>query len=121
MSLQQRAIDMSAKMNAQFAAGDSAFLVWNWDLETLGPCSYNTGPTDSSLLPLVASQSDRRLTRASRLRTPLRSWGKEEGEGTEEQVQARLPRMGRGRLRLLVAHLTHFSGPFAATLTIPAS
>jgi hypothetical protein len=49
MSMQQRAIDMSAKMNAQFAAGDSAFLVWNWDLDTLGSCTYDTGPTDNSL------------------------------------------------------------------------
>ena len=55
MSLQQRAIDMSAKINAQFSAGDSAFLVWNWLTDPLGPCSYNTGPTDSSLLAAVAS------------------------------------------------------------------
>ena len=44
-------------MSAQFAVGDSGFLIWNWDLETLGPCSDNTGPTDSSLLPLVASEA----------------------------------------------------------------
>ena len=54
-SLQQRANDMTAKMSAQFAAGDSAFLVWNWLLDPLGPCSYNTGPTDSSLLNAIAS------------------------------------------------------------------
>ena len=54
-SLQRRANDMSVKMTAQFAAGDSAFLVWNWLLDPLGPCSYNTGPSDSSLLGVVAS------------------------------------------------------------------
>ena len=47
--------DMAAKMSAQFAAGDSAFLVWDWLPDPLGPCSYNTGPTDSSLLNAVAS------------------------------------------------------------------
>jgi hypothetical protein len=55
ISLQQRALDMSTKMSAQFAAGDSAFLVWNWDLDTIGPCSDNTGPGDSSLLAAMAS------------------------------------------------------------------
>jgi mannan endo-1,4-beta-mannosidase len=55
MSLQQRAQDMAAKMSAQFAAGDSAFLVWSWLLDPLGPCSYNTGPTDSSLSGVVSS------------------------------------------------------------------
>ena len=50
MSLQQRALAMSAKMAAQFAAGDSAFLVWDWLTDPLGPCSYNSGPRDSPLL-----------------------------------------------------------------------
>ena len=54
-SLQQRANDMSAKMSAQFGAGDSAFLVWNWVLDPLGSCNYNTGPIDSSLLNTIAS------------------------------------------------------------------
>ncbi len=54
-SLQQRANDMAAKMSAQFAEGDSAFLVWDWLLDPLGPCSYNTGPSDSSLLNAIAS------------------------------------------------------------------
>jgi len=54
-SLQQRANDMAAKMSAQFAAGDSAFLVWNWVPDPLGPCNYNTGPADSSLLNAIAS------------------------------------------------------------------
>ena len=49
-SLQQRASDMAAKMSAQFAAGDSAFLVWDWITDPLGGCSTNTGPTDTSLL-----------------------------------------------------------------------
>jgi hypothetical protein len=55
MSLQQRATDMSEKMTAQFAAGNSAFLVWDWILDALGPCSYNTGPGDGSLLGALAS------------------------------------------------------------------
>jgi mannan endo-1,4-beta-mannosidase len=54
-SLPQRASDLSAKMSAQFAAGDSALLVWNWELETLGPCSYDTGPGDTSLSSALAS------------------------------------------------------------------
>jgi hypothetical protein len=54
-SLQQRASDMTAKMNAQFAAGDSAFLVWDWIYDPIGACSYNTGPADSSLLSAVTS------------------------------------------------------------------
>jgi mannan endo-1,4-beta-mannosidase len=45
-SLGQRATDMAAKMNAQFALGSSAFLVWDWVLDSLGPCSYNTGSDD---------------------------------------------------------------------------
>ena len=55
VSLQQRAQDMAAKMSAQFADGDSAFLVWNWLTDPLGPCNYNTGPSDSSLLNAIAS------------------------------------------------------------------
>ena len=54
-SLQQRALDMSAKMAVQFAAGDSAFLVWDWLTDPLGPCSSNTGPSDGSLLRAIAS------------------------------------------------------------------
>ena len=54
-SLQQRALDINAKMTAQFAAGDSAFLVWDWTLDPLGSCSYNTGPSDGSLLGALAS------------------------------------------------------------------
>jgi mannan endo-1,4-beta-mannosidase len=54
-SLQQRAADMSAKMTAQFADGDGAFLVWDWVVDPLGPCSYNTGPGDSALLSALES------------------------------------------------------------------
>jgi hypothetical protein len=54
-SLQQRAIDMSAKMSAQFEQGDSAFLVWDWITDPLGPCSPNTGTGDNALLGLIAS------------------------------------------------------------------
>jgi hypothetical protein len=46
VSLAQRASDDAAKMQAQFAGGSSAFIVWNWSLDALGPCSYNTGPGD---------------------------------------------------------------------------
>jgi hypothetical protein len=52
-TLDQRALDMESKMQAQFAAGSSAFLVWNWVLDPLGACSYNTGPGD----PLMAMLS----------------------------------------------------------------
>jgi mannan endo-1,4-beta-mannosidase len=45
----QRSIEMAAKMSAQFAAGSSAFLVWDWGLEPVGPCTYNTGPGDPFL------------------------------------------------------------------------
>ncbi len=55
VSYQERASDMAAKMTAQFAAGDSAFLVWNWVLDPLGACNYNTGPSDSSLLGALTS------------------------------------------------------------------
>jgi len=54
-SLQQRASDMAAKMSAQFADGSSAFLVWNWVVDPIGPCNYNTGPSDSALLAAIAS------------------------------------------------------------------
>ena len=54
-SLQQRARDLSAKILTQFAAGESAYLVWNWVLDPIGPCNYNTGPSDNSLLASLAS------------------------------------------------------------------
>ena len=57
-SLQNRGRYMSAKISAQFAAGVSAFLVWNWVLDPLGPCNYNTGPSDSSLLAAAASAAN---------------------------------------------------------------
>lgn len=50
VSLQQRAVDLAAKIAAQFAAGESAYLVWNWVLDPIGPCNFNTGPGDTSLL-----------------------------------------------------------------------
>jgi hypothetical protein len=55
VSLPQRAVDIAAKMTAQFAEGDSAFLVWNWLTGNLGPCSYNSGPGDLTLLKALAS------------------------------------------------------------------
>jgi mannan endo-1,4-beta-mannosidase len=53
-SLAQRALDMSNKMKAQFAAGSSAFLVWDWGAGPLGPCSYNTGLGDPLMTSLGA-------------------------------------------------------------------
>jgi mannan endo-1,4-beta-mannosidase len=53
-SFAQRSTDMAAKMRAQFSAGSSAFLVWNWVTDPLGPCNYNTGPGDP-LLTLLAN------------------------------------------------------------------
>jgi hypothetical protein len=50
ITLQERAVDLAAKIVTQFAAGESAYLVWNWVLDPLGPCSANTGPSDTSLL-----------------------------------------------------------------------
>jgi hypothetical protein len=55
VSLQQRALDMSAKMTEQFAAGASGFLVWDWLTDPLGPCSLNTGPADTSMLGAMAT------------------------------------------------------------------
>ena len=54
MSLQQRRVDMASKMTAQFAHGDSAFLIWNWQPDPLGACNYDTGPNDNSL-PRIAT------------------------------------------------------------------
>jgi len=51
VSFDQRAAELITKRHAQFAAGSSAFLVWNWVLDPLGSCSYNTGPGD----PLLGS------------------------------------------------------------------
>jgi mannan endo-1,4-beta-mannosidase len=50
VSLSQRAAEMASKISAQFAAGSSALLVWDWVPQSLGPCNYNTGPGD----PLMA-------------------------------------------------------------------
>ena len=55
--MQQRASNMAAKVTAQFGAGDSAFLVWNWLTDPLGPCSYNTGQSDGPLQGLIGSVS----------------------------------------------------------------
>jgi mannan endo-1,4-beta-mannosidase len=55
VSFAQRSQDMAAKMQAQFAAGSSAFLVWNWVTDPLGPCNYNTGPGDPLLTLLAGS------------------------------------------------------------------
>jgi mannan endo-1,4-beta-mannosidase len=45
-SFTQRSAVMAAKMRGQFAAGSSAFLVWNAVFDPLGPCNFNTGPGD---------------------------------------------------------------------------
>ena len=60
ISLQQRRVDMAAKMTVQFAHGNSAFLIWNWQPDPLGPCSYNTGPNDNSLPRIATSMTDPR-------------------------------------------------------------
>jgi mannan endo-1,4-beta-mannosidase len=44
-SLRQRRAEMLTKRRAQFAAGSSAFLIWNWVIDPV-PCSYDTGPGD---------------------------------------------------------------------------
>jgi mannan endo-1,4-beta-mannosidase len=50
-SLGERATQMASKMKAQFAAGTSAFLVWDWGPASPTTCDYSTGPGD----PLMAS------------------------------------------------------------------
>jgi len=52
----QRATAMAAKFEAQFADGSSAFLVWDWALDPLGACSYNTGPGDPLMRLLSGSE-----------------------------------------------------------------
>ncbi len=60
ISLQQRRVDMAAKMTVQFAHGNDAFLIWNWQPDPPGPCSYNTGPNDNSLPRIATSITDPR-------------------------------------------------------------
>ena len=55
-TLQQRSSDLQAEMSTQFASGVDAFLVWNWDPASLGPCSYDTGAGDP-LMALLDSSS----------------------------------------------------------------
>jgi hypothetical protein len=45
-SFSQRATNMAAKRQTQFGAGSDGFLVWDWVIDPLGPCSGNTGPGD---------------------------------------------------------------------------
>jgi hypothetical protein len=45
-SFTQRAAVMTDKLKAQFAAGSSAFLVWNWTPDPPGSCSFNIGAGD---------------------------------------------------------------------------
>jgi mannan endo-1,4-beta-mannosidase len=54
-TLPQRNVDMTAKAKAQFAAGSSAFLIWDWVVDPLGPCSYNTGPSDPLMVTLTGA------------------------------------------------------------------
>jgi hypothetical protein len=51
-SYAQRASDMAAKMSAQFSAGDSGFLVWDWGLSTPGTCDFGTWPGDPLMTEL---------------------------------------------------------------------
>ena len=53
----QRSVVMAAKLRAQFNAGSSGFLVWNWVPGPLGPCNYDTG-TGDPLLDVLARASD---------------------------------------------------------------
>jgi mannan endo-1,4-beta-mannosidase len=46
ISTRQRSVDMAEKLYAQFAAGSSAFLIWNWFSGPPDPCGFNTGPGD---------------------------------------------------------------------------
>ena len=48
-SLAQRAHDFSTRAQAQFAAGVSGMLLWDWEQAPSG-CSYDIGPGDPSLL-----------------------------------------------------------------------
>jgi mannan endo-1,4-beta-mannosidase len=47
----ERVTDVLAKLNAQFAAGTRAILVWNSSTTPLGACDYNTNSSD----PLMAA------------------------------------------------------------------
>jgi mannan endo-1,4-beta-mannosidase len=53
-SLALRASQMANKMKAQFAAGTSAFLVWDWGPTPPGSCDYSTGPGDPLMTSLDA-------------------------------------------------------------------
>jgi mannan endo-1,4-beta-mannosidase len=46
MTTTQRAVYMAEKLYAQFAAGSSAFLIWNWSPDPTDRCGYNTDPGD---------------------------------------------------------------------------
>ncbi len=41
-------------MSSQFSAGTSAFLVWDWVTDPLGPCSFNTGAADTASAGAIA-------------------------------------------------------------------
>jgi hypothetical protein len=51
LSLADRNAAMLAKENAQFAAGSSALLEWDWVPSSVNPCSYDVGPGDPILMP----------------------------------------------------------------------
>ena len=50
-SLSNRNSAMEAKANAQFAAGSSALLLWDWVPDPTNACSFNLGPGDPILSP----------------------------------------------------------------------
>jgi hypothetical protein len=51
VSLATRDAAFAAKEQAQFQAGSSGFLVWDWTVDTADPCSMDVLPTD----PLMQS------------------------------------------------------------------
>ncbi len=50
-SLEDRDSAIRSKVSAQFAAGSSALLVWDWVPTTNNPCNFDLGPGDPILLP----------------------------------------------------------------------
>jgi len=51
---QQRVTDMARKFSAQFGAGSSGELIWNWSPDPLGGCSFNTTTGDALMTWMAA-------------------------------------------------------------------
>lgn len=54
LSDSHRAVDLSADVRAQLAAGASGILLWDWVPTVSGPCSYDIAPGDPTM-GMVAS------------------------------------------------------------------